>query len=169
MFPECTIQTTTLSRRAISQMDYTKSPQTRPRDTPFGSGIHHKASQENDVPGNVMVGIGVGRKTCIRDKDMDPSKGDRHCKIGFNRPSLNTAVARYFSRLWPIRVPTQFIQIMSSASAPCQAVATILSSEQKGCALNKLVLWCHLMCDIIHSFFVTLQLILATWGLFPWF
>ena len=27
---------------------------------------------ENDVQDNVMVGIGVGLETCIRDKDMDP-------------------------------------------------------------------------------------------------
>ena len=62
----------TLSRTAISRMDYTKSPRYGSRDTPFGSGIHHKASQENDVWDNVMVGIDVGRETCIRDKDMDP-------------------------------------------------------------------------------------------------
>ena len=54
-------------------MDYTKFPQSRPQDTPFGSGIHYKASRENDVRDNVMAGIGVGRETCIRDKDMDPT------------------------------------------------------------------------------------------------
>ena len=52
-------------------MDYTKFPQSRPQDTPFGSGIHHKASRENDVKDNVMVRIGVGWETYIRDKDMD--------------------------------------------------------------------------------------------------
>ena len=29
-------------------------------------------SWENDVWDNVMVGIGVGRETCIREKDMEP-------------------------------------------------------------------------------------------------
>ena len=48
-------------------------------DTHFGSGIHHKASRENDVRendvrDNVMVRIRVGRETCIRDKDMDPEQ-----------------------------------------------------------------------------------------------
>ena len=61
----------TLSRTAISRVDYTKSPRSGPRDTVFKSEIHHKASRENDVRDNVMVGIGVGRETCIRDKDMD--------------------------------------------------------------------------------------------------
>ena len=63
----------TLSRTAIVyQMDDTESPPSMPRDTPLGSGIHHKASRENDVRDNVMIGIGVGRETCIRDKDIDP-------------------------------------------------------------------------------------------------
>ena len=53
-------------------MDYFKSPRSGPRETPLGSGIHHKASRENDVQGNVMIRIGVGQETCIRDKDMDP-------------------------------------------------------------------------------------------------
>ena len=48
-----------------------KSPLSGPRDTPFGSGIHHKASREIDVPDNIMVEIGVGQETCIWDKDMD--------------------------------------------------------------------------------------------------
>ena len=54
-------------------MDYTKSPLSGPRDPSFGSGIHHKTSRENDIMDNVMVGIGVGQKTCICDKDMDPA------------------------------------------------------------------------------------------------
>ena len=53
-------------------MNYTKSPRSGPWDTTWGSGIHHKASRENDIWDNVMVGIGVGWETCIRDKDMDP-------------------------------------------------------------------------------------------------
>ena len=53
-------------------MEYTKSPWSRLQDTPFGSGIHHMASRENDVQDNVMVGNGVGLEKCIRDKDMDP-------------------------------------------------------------------------------------------------
>ena len=55
----------TLSRMAISRMDDTKSPWSGPWDTPFGSGIHPKASLENDVQDIVMVGIDVGWETCV--------------------------------------------------------------------------------------------------------
>ena len=61
-----------LSRMAMFLMDYTNTPRSGPWDTPFWSGIHHKASRENNLRDNVMVGIGVGWVTCIRDKDMDP-------------------------------------------------------------------------------------------------
>ena len=63
-------------------MDYTKSPRSELRDTPFGSGIHHKASRENDVRDNVMVGNGVCLETCIRDKDLDP--GFTYPILGFS-------------------------------------------------------------------------------------
>ena len=62
-FPNTPIPTMTLSQTAISLMDYTKSPQSGPRDTPFESEIHHKAGRENDVRDNVMVGIGVSWET----------------------------------------------------------------------------------------------------------
>ena len=62
----------TLSRTAISLMDNTKSPWSGPRNPSGVESIHHKASRENDVPHNVMVGIGIGWETYIRDKDMDP-------------------------------------------------------------------------------------------------
>ena len=66
------IPTMTLSQTAISQMDYTTSPRSGPQETPFGSGIHHKASRESDVLDNFIVQIGVGQETCIQDKDIDP-------------------------------------------------------------------------------------------------
>ena len=75
-FSNTLIPTMPLSRTAISQMDYTKSPRSGPQDAPLGSGIHHKASRENDFWCNVMVGLGVGRETCIQDKDMNPHNCD---------------------------------------------------------------------------------------------
>ena len=69
----------------LGSQQYTKSPRSTIRDTPFGSGIEADKSQFDALFltffmeictefEKLKIGKHIGRKTCIRDKDMKPSK-----------------------------------------------------------------------------------------------